>query len=62
MLVDMGDARLAATLVRDRVLHAGVSLAMAGRRDAHHFSCLRRVLTKRSAGPFVIGADTLGSD
>ena len=58
----MGDARLAATLVRDRVLHAGASLSTDGRRGACRFARLRRVEAKGSAGPFAIDADTLGSD
>ena len=62
MLVDMGAARLAATLVRGRVLHTWVSLETAGRRDARRFARFRRGVAKIGDGRFSIGSYTLGSD
>ena len=62
VLIDKGAAHLASTLVSDRVLRTGESLAMAVRRDALRFARLRRVVAKRGARSFAIGADTLASD
>ena len=62
MFVDMCAAHFAAALVRDRVLRAGALLETAGRRGARRFARLCRVVGKGGAGPFAIGADTLGSD
>ena len=62
----MGAARWAAALVRNRILRAGALSETAVCRGARcftrHFARLHRGLAIRGAGPFDIGANTLGSD
>ena len=62
-LVEMGAARRAAALVRDRVLRSGALSETSVRRGARRFDRLRgRVVAKRGDGSIAIGADLLGID